>query len=75
MQDIFETCIVVWERGVAALASGAAAIADTLEALAQNGGASIVTFEITGGGREKHKLIDNLKLFSLLANAADVKSW
>ena len=39
-----------------------------------NGGASIFTFEIKGGVREAHKFIDNLKIFSLLANVADVKS-
>ena len=39
-----------------------------------NGGASIVTFEIKGGQAEAHKFIDNLQLFSLLANVADVKS-
>ena len=39
-----------------------------------NGGASIFTFEIKGGQNEAHKFIDNLKIFSLLANVADVKS-
>jgi O-acetylhomoserine (thiol)-lyase len=39
-----------------------------------NGGASIFTFEIKGGVEEAHKFIDNLELFSLLANVADVKS-
>lgn len=39
-----------------------------------NGGASIFTFEIKGGVEEAHKFIDNLKIFSLLANVADVKS-
>ncbi|MBQ9767752.1 MAG: O-acetylhomoserine aminocarboxypropyltransferase/cysteine synthase [Lachnospiraceae bacterium] len=39
-----------------------------------NGGASIFTFEIKGGEKEAHKFIDNLKIFSLLANVADVKS-
>ena len=39
-----------------------------------NGGASIFTFEIKGGIVEAHKFIDNLKIFSLLANVADVKS-
>lgn len=39
-----------------------------------NGGASIFTFEIKGGQQEAHKFIDNLKIFSLLANVADVKS-
>ena len=39
-----------------------------------NGGASIFTFEIKGGQTEAHKFIDNLEIFSLLANVADVKS-
>ena len=39
-----------------------------------NGGASIFTFEIKGGKEEAWKFIDNLKIFSLLANVADVKS-
>lgn len=39
-----------------------------------NGGASIFTFEIKGGMEEAWKFIDNLKIFSLLANVADVKS-
>ncbi len=39
-----------------------------------NGGASIFTFEIKGGQEEAHKFIDNLKIFSLLANVADLKS-
>jgi O-acetylhomoserine (thiol)-lyase len=39
-----------------------------------NGGASIFTFEIKGGQREAFTFIDHLKLFSLLANVADVKS-
>ncbi|MCQ2500578.1 MAG: O-acetylhomoserine aminocarboxypropyltransferase/cysteine synthase [Lachnospiraceae bacterium] len=39
-----------------------------------NGGASIFTFNIKGGQEEAHKFIDNLELFSLLANVADVKS-
>lgn len=39
-----------------------------------NGGASIFTFEIKGGQKEAHRFIDNLKIFSLLANVADVKS-
>ena len=39
-----------------------------------NGGGSIFTFEIKGGVAEAHKFIDNLKIFSLLANVADVKS-
>ncbi len=39
-----------------------------------NGAASIFTFNIKGGKDEAYKFIDNLKLFSLLANVADVKS-
>ncbi len=39
-----------------------------------NGGASIFTFEIKGGQEAAWKFIDSLKLFSLLANVADVKS-
>ena len=39
-----------------------------------NGGASIFTFEIKGGRDAAWKFIDNLKIFSLLANVADVKS-
>lgn len=38
------------------------------------GGASIFTFEIKGGEKEAHRFIDSLKMFSLLANVADVKS-
>lgn len=38
------------------------------------GGASIFTFQIKGGVKEAHKFIDSLKIFSLLANVADVKS-
>ncbi len=38
------------------------------------GGASIFTFEIEGGQDEAWRFIDNLKLFSLLANVADAKS-
>ena len=39
-----------------------------------NGGASIFTFEVKGGQKEAHAFIDNLEIFSLLANVADVKS-
>ncbi|MGN0622331.1 MAG: O-acetylhomoserine aminocarboxypropyltransferase/cysteine synthase family protein [Oscillospiraceae bacterium] len=39
-----------------------------------NGGGSIFTFEIKGGAAEAQKFIDNLQIFSLLANVADVKS-
>lgn len=38
------------------------------------GGASIFTFDIKGGQEEAHAFIDNLEIFSLLANVADVKS-
>ncbi|MBR2677284.1 MAG: O-acetylhomoserine aminocarboxypropyltransferase/cysteine synthase [Solobacterium sp.] len=38
------------------------------------GGASIFTFDIEGGKEEAFRFIDHLKLFSLLANVADVKS-
>ena len=38
------------------------------------GGGSIFTFEIKGTEEDAKKFIDNLKLFSLLANVADVKS-
>ncbi len=38
------------------------------------GGGSIFTFEIKGGAAEAQKFIDNLPIFSLLANVADVKS-
>ena len=38
------------------------------------GGGSIFTFEIKGGQKEAHAFIDNLTIFSLLANVADVKS-
>ena len=39
-----------------------------------NGGGSIFTFEIKGGQEAAWKFIDNLEIFSLLANVADVKS-
>ncbi|MGN0173253.1 MAG: O-acetylhomoserine aminocarboxypropyltransferase/cysteine synthase family protein [Acutalibacteraceae bacterium] len=39
-----------------------------------NGGASIFTFNVKGGEEEAKKFIDNLNVFSLLANVADVKS-
>lgn len=39
-----------------------------------NGGGSIFTFDIRGGQEEAWKFIDNLQIFSLLANVADVKS-
>ncbi len=39
-----------------------------------NGASSIFTFEIKGGEKEAWTFIDNLKIFSLLANVADVKS-
>ena len=40
----------------------------------KNGGGSIFTFDIKGGQEEAWKFIDSLKIFSLLANVADVKS-
>ena len=39
-----------------------------------NGGASIFTFDIKGGQEEAFRFIDSLKIFSLLANVADMKS-
>ena len=39
-----------------------------------NGGGSIFTFDIKGGQEEAFRFIDGLKIFSLLANVADVKS-
>lgn len=39
-----------------------------------DGGGSIFTFEIKGGTEEAYRFIDNLQIFSLLANVADVKS-
>lgn len=39
-----------------------------------NGGGSIFTFEVKGGAEEAKRFIDNLQIFSLLANVADVKS-
>lgn len=39
-----------------------------------NGGGSIFTFEIKGGEQKAKEFIDNLELFSLLANVADAKS-
>ena len=39
-----------------------------------NGAGSIFTFEVKGGQEEAWKFIDNLQIFSLLANVADVKS-
>lgn len=47
---------------------------DTYRRLFPHGGASIFTFEICGGQQAAWKFIDNLRLFSLLANVADVKS-
>ena len=44
------------------------------EKLFPNGGGSIFTFEMKGGEKEAWTFIDNLKIFSLLANVADVKS-
>ena len=47
---------------------------DLYEKYFPNGGASIFTFDIKGGKEEAYAFIDGLKLFSLLANVADVKS-
>ncbi len=47
---------------------------DLYEKYFPNGGGSIFTFELKGGQDEAWKFIDNLKIFSLLANVADVKS-
>ena len=44
------------------------------EQLFPNGGGSIFTFEIKGGQEEAWAFIDHLRIFSLLANVADVKS-
>ena len=47
---------------------------DLYEKYFPNGGGSIFTFEIKGGAEKAQEFIDNLELFSLLANVADVKS-
>ena len=47
---------------------------DLYEKYFPNGGGSIFTFEIKGGAEEAKKFIDNLQVFSLLTNVADVKS-
>lgn len=47
---------------------------DLYEKYFPNGGASIFTFDIKGGKEEAFRFIDSLKIFSLLANVADVKS-
>ena len=47
---------------------------DLYEKYFPNGGGSVFTFEIKGGAEEAKKFIDNLQVFSLLANVADVKS-
>ena len=47
---------------------------DLYEKYFPNGGGSIFTFDIKGGAEEAKKFIDNLQVFSLLANVADVKS-
>ena len=46
----------------------------TYEKYFPQGGGSIFTFEIKGGREEAFRFIDSLKIFSLLANVADVKS-
>ena len=48
---------------------------DLYEKYFPNGGGSIFTFEIKGGAEEAKKFIDNLQVFSLLANVADVQSF
>lgn len=47
---------------------------DLYEKYFKKGAGSIFTFEIKGGADEAKKFIDNLQIFSLLANVADVKS-
>ena len=47
---------------------------DLYERYFPNGGGSIFTFDIKGGQKEAYAFIDGLKVFSLLANVADVKS-
>lgn len=47
---------------------------DLYEKYFPNGAASIFTFNIKGGREEAWRFIDNLEIFSLLANVADVKS-
>lgn len=47
---------------------------DLYEKYFKNGAGSIFTFDIKGGKEEAFKFIDSLKIFSLLANVADVKS-
>lgn len=47
---------------------------DLYERYFEKGAGSIFTFEIKGGREEAFRFIDNLKIFSLLANVADVKS-
>ena len=47
---------------------------DLYEKYFPNGGGSIFTFDIKGGQKEAYAFIDGLKIFSLLANVADVKS-
>lgn len=47
---------------------------DIYEKYFENGGGSIFTFEVKGTQEDAMKFIDNLKIFSLLANVADSKS-
>ena len=47
---------------------------DLYKKLFTRGGGSIFTFEIKGGKEAAYKFIDSLKIFSILANVADVKS-
>ena len=45
-----------------------------MRSISRRGGGSIFTFEIRGGAGTAQTFIDNLPIFSLLANVADVKS-
>ena len=58
------------QPSVAAGPSGPRAVSEVLPERRR----SIFTFEIAGGEAEAHRFIDHLKIFSLLANVADVKS-
>ena len=46
----------------------------SMSVISQMAAAAIFTFEIKGGQEEAYRFIDNLEIFSLLANVADVKS-
>ena len=61
--------------GIPFVATGATAYAIYIRTiLLRDEGGSIFTFDIKGGQAEAFKFIDSLKIFSLLANVADVKS-